>query len=44
MTVNRSAYRVTVGDTDQGRKMRENVEDLKKLLQAYRSGELSERE
>lgn len=43
MTVNRSAYRVMVGDTDQGRKMRENVEDLKRLLQAYRSGELSER-
>ncbi len=43
MTINRSLYRVMVADTDQGRKMKENVEDLKKLLQAYRSGELSER-
>ena len=44
MTVSLSARRVTVGDTYAGKKMREKVEDLKKLLQAYRSGELSERE
>lgn len=43
MEVNRTPYRKTVGDTDAGKQLQERIEDLKKLLQAYRSGELIER-
>lgn len=43
MEVNRTIHRKTVGDTDDGRRLREQVEDLKQLLEAYRSGELCER-
>ncbi len=43
MTVNRSMYRKFVGDTDAGQEMKETIKDLEKLLEAYRSGELSER-
>ena len=43
MTVNRTLYRKYVGDTDAGREMKETIKDLEKLLEAYRSGELSER-
>lgn len=43
MTIQRSLYRQTVGDTDAGKEMKETIADLEKLLEAYRSGELSER-
>lgn len=43
MTVQRNLYRETVGDTDAGKEMKETIKDLEKLLEAYRSGELSER-
>lgn len=43
MTVNRSMFRKFVGDTDAGQEMKETIKDLEKLLEAYRSGELSER-
>lgn len=42
-TVQRSLYRQTVGDTDAGKEMKDTIADLEKLLEAYRSGELSER-
>ena len=32
-----------VGDTDIGQELKEQIEDLKMLLQAYRSGEITER-
>ena len=34
--------RKTVGDTDIGEKLRGEVEDLKMLLKAYRTGEIKE--
>ena len=34
--------RKTVGDTDIGEKLKGEVEDLKLLLQAYRTGEIKE--
>lgn len=43
MTVSRTIFRKYVGDTDAGREMKETIKDLEKLLEAYRSGELSER-
>lgn len=43
MTVQRNLYRETVGDTDAGKEMEETIRDLERLLEAYRSGELSER-
>lgn len=43
MTVSRTIYRKCVGDTDIGREIKESIQDLEKLLEAYRSGELSER-
>ena len=33
-------YRTTVGDTDEGRQIKEDIEDLLILLHAYRTGEL----
>ena len=41
--VERKPRRQTVGDTDAGKEMKEMIVDLEKLLEAYRSGELSER-
>ena len=41
--ITRTPHRLLVGDTDAGREMREHIRDLEKLLEAYRSGELSER-
>lgn len=35
--------RLTVGDTDRGKQMKERIEDLKELLEAYRSGMISEK-
>ena len=42
--VKRAVSRKTVGDTDEGRKIKERIEDLEKLLAAYRSGEIIEKE
>ena len=42
--VKRTSYRKTVGDTDNGRHLQENIEDLKKLLEAYRNGTIIEKE
>ncbi|MGN0427557.1 MAG: fructose-1,6-bisphosphatase [Agathobacter sp.] len=36
--------RILVGDTDSGKKMRERIEDIKLLIQAYQSGEIAEYE
>lgn len=36
--------RVTVGDTDYGKKMERRIKDLKALIQLYQSGEMSERD
>ena len=38
------ANRVTVGDTDVGARLKENIRDLEDLLQAYRSGAIEEKE
>lgn len=43
MTVNRVVERKRVLNTDEGREIIEKVADLKKLLKAYRSGQLRER-
>ena len=43
MTVSRTIFRKYVGDTDAGREIKETIKDLEKLLEAYHSGELSER-
>lgn len=43
MTVKRVVERKRVLDTDEGREIIEKVADLKKLLKAYRSGQLNER-
>lgn len=42
--VKRAVQRKTVGDTDDGRKIKERIADLEKLLAAYRSGEIIEKE
>ncbi|MEG2116897.1 MAG: fructose-bisphosphatase class III, partial [Clostridia bacterium] len=34
--------RITVGETDTGKKLRETIDDLTKLVQAYQSGVLKE--
>lgn len=36
--------RVTVGDTDYGKKMERRIKELKELIQLYRSGEMAERD
>ena len=36
--------RITVGDTDYGKKMERRIEDLKALIQLYQSGEMAERD
>jgi fructose-1,6-bisphosphatase-3 len=35
-----SQKRILVGDTDNGKKIRENIKDLKDLIKAYRNGTL----
>ncbi len=35
--------RLCVGDTDEGRRMKENIEEIKQLLEAYRTGEIKEK-
>ena len=42
--IDRFEDRVTVGDTDNGQKLKQNIIDLMYLLQAYRGGEIPERE
>ena len=42
--VKRAVSRKTVGDTDEGRRIKERIADLEKLLAAYRSGEVIEKE
>lgn len=44
VVVKRAAERKLVGDTDAGKDMREQIEDLKMLLEAYRSGRIAEKE
>lgn len=41
--VKRAMARKTVGDTDIGAGLKERIEDLERLLQAYRSGKISEK-
>lgn len=41
--VKRAAERKLVGDTDVGKELREQIEDLKMLLEAYRSGRIAEK-
>lgn len=43
MVVKRVLERRMVGDTDIGRVLKEQVEDLERLLEAYRSGEITEK-
>ena len=44
MLVHHSNRRITVADTDIGEEIRENIEDLEKLLCAYREGSIVERQ
>ncbi len=44
MLVHHSNRRITVADTDIGEEIRENIEDLEKLLCAYREGIIVERQ
>ncbi len=43
MVVKRNLDRCLVGDTDDGKRIKEKIEDLKLLLAAYRSGEIIEK-
>ncbi len=43
-TVEVVEHRILVGDTDDGRTMRHKIKMLKKLIAAYQSGEIAERE
>lgn len=36
--------RILVGDTDKGKRMRQRIEDIKELINAYQSGEIAERD
>lgn len=36
--------RILVGDTDDGKKMRERIKDIKRLIEAYQSGEIAEKD
>ncbi|MBQ7717413.1 MAG: fructose-bisphosphatase class III, partial [Prevotella sp.] len=38
-----SAHRMLVADTDKGKELKEQIEDLKKLLYAYRHGIIKEK-
>ena len=44
LLVELSAHRVMVRDTDQGQELKKQIEDLKKLLFAYRNGFIKEKE
>lgn len=44
VVIQRAAERKLVGDTDAGKDMKEQIEDLQMLLAAYRSGRIAERE
>ena len=41
--VERAVKRKLVADTDNGKHIKEQIEDLKVLLEAYRSGKISQR-
>ena len=41
--VQRVHDRILVGDTDNGRELKEQVKDLERLLAAYRNGEIIEK-
>lgn len=43
LLVESAPKRITVGDTDIGKELKTNVEDLKSLLKAYRSGIIAEK-
>ena len=43
MVVKRVVKRRLVGDTDTGRILKEQVQDLERLLEAYRNGEITEK-
>ena len=43
MVVKRVTERRLVGDTDKGIEMKEQVQDLERLLAAYRNGEINEK-
>ena len=43
-TIELQTYRTTVGDTDAGRKIKDEIEDLNMLLTAYNNGILKPRE
>ena len=44
VAVQHAFNRILVGDTDNGKKLKENIADLKELIEAYRQGIISERE
>ncbi len=44
VAVQQAFNRIVVGDTDNGKRMKENIADLKELIKAYRLGTLSEKE
>lgn len=44
IVVKRTMLRKTVEDTDNGRRLKENIQELKALLEAYRSGVIIEKE
>ena len=43
MVVERTFRRLTVADTDAGKEIQERIEELEKLLQAYRAGQIIEK-
>lgn len=44
VAVEHAFNRILVGDTDNGKKLRENIADLKELIKAYRLGTISEKD
>lgn len=44
VAVQQAFNRIIVGDTDNGKRMKENIDDLKELIKAYRLGTISEKE
>lgn len=44
VAVEHAFNRILVGDTDNGKKLKENIADLKELIKAYRRGIISEKE
>lgn len=44
VAVRHAFNRILVGDTDNGKKLKENIADLKELIKAYRLGTISERD